>query len=218
MFTKSYSRTLLFTLIVLNNLWGQTKPQITNISIEVKRNGAFIQLQSSAPIDKKNITGWAADNGWFYLTVYNGITDTTLAAKTRTSYPVTAVEVVNTNESTQISYQIAQEIETFEFYQSTNPPEILLSLRFPVEDVKEELVQHIPPEVSLTKRKIGLPYYGRFRTALYIVGSSLTFAGILDQDNKSQSSWELISGVAILSGTYIYDQYIRPKILGEKTK
>lgn len=186
------------------------------MSIEIKQNGAFIQLHSSAAIDKKDITGWAADNGWFYLTIYNGVSDTTKIARTKYSYPITAIEAVNTDESTQISFQITRDIETFEFYQSTNPPEILLSLRFPIGEVREELAQRVPAEVSIKRRKAGSAYYPRFRTAMYIVGTSLTVAGILEQDNKSSSSWELISGISMIAGTYIYDHYLRPIFLGEK--
>ncbi len=215
----SFVATLFFGLVIFNSLWGQAKPQITNMSLDIKQNGAFIQLRSNLVIDKQDITGWVADNGWFYLTVYNAVSDTIALTKTNYSYPITNIEAINTDESTQISFQIAQEIETFEFYQSTNPPEILLSLRFPVGELIEDFAEHPKPIIAPTpKKRIESPYYKRFRTALYIVGTSLTLAGILEQDNKDASSWELISGITLIGSTYIYDQYIRPKLFKKKSK
>jgi len=195
---------------------GQMRPQITGINLEIKRNGAFVQLRSTTHVNKGDITGWAADNGWFYLTIYNAVSDTNTISNTDIMFPVTAVEAINTDESTQISFQIARSIETFEFYQSSNPPEILLSMRFPVSEIEDELAekQRSTTSPSPATKPMSLRYK-RFRTALYITGTSLTFAGILEQDNKSASSWELISGLTLLFGTYVYDHYLRPKLFGE---
>ncbi len=215
MHLKHYYKNLLFWAITFSMVNGQMRPQITGINLEIKRNGAFVQLRSTTHVNKGDITGWAADNGWFYLTIYNAVSDTNTISNTDFMFPITAVEAINTDESTQISFQIARSIETFEFYQSSNPPEILLSMRFPVSEIEEELAQKQPSTTSPSPAIKPLSLrYKRFRTALYITGTSLTFAGILEQDNKSASSWELVSGLTLLFGTYVYDYYIRPTLSG----
>jgi hypothetical protein len=135
------------------------------------------------------------------------------------------IQVDNSEESTQLALKIDQIIESFEFYESKSPPELLVSLRFPLTEIAGVL------EVEKDKMKTGetitttneeltantgilLPdHYKRIKTALYITGASLTIAGAAIEANKSEGfTWEIPTGLVMIAGTFIYDKYFhKPK-------
>ena len=54
----------------------------------------------------------------------------------------------NSGECTQLALRLEREVESFEFYQSDTPPEILLSLRFPVHEVFVQSKNDIQNNIS----------------------------------------------------------------------
>jgi len=204
---------------------AQTKSIITHINIDNKKNGAFVKLFTTAPVDQKYITGWTADDGWFYITVLNAIADSGRVVSSEIKYPVSQIQVNNTDESSQIALKIDKTIENFEFYQSKSPPEILLSLRFPVNEIASVLEQereNMGSTVSITTENgviesdtgIQIPDQSkRIRAALYLSGASLTIAGTALASGESEKfSWEIPIGLAMVAGTFIYDKYFhKPK-------
>lgn len=204
---------------------AQTKSIITHLNIDNKKNGAFVKLFATSPVDQKHITGWTGDNGWFYITVMNAIADSSRVVNSEIKYPVSEIQVNNTEESTQISLKIKKTIENFEFYQSKSPPEILVSLRFPIYEVAAVLEQERETMASAesitteqgqieTYTEVPIPdQYKRIRAALYLSGASLTIAGAALESSKSEGfSWEIPTGLALIAGTFIYDKYFhKPK-------
>ena len=204
---------------------AQTKSIITHINIENKKNGAFVKLFTTSPVEQKHITGWIADDGWFYITVMGAITDSGRVASSEIKHPISEIQVDNTDESTQIALKVKETIENFEFYQSKSPPEILVSLRFPIYEVAAVLEQEresMGSAESITTEEdqfdtdagVLIPdQYKRIRTALYLSGASLTIAGAALESSKSEGfSWEIPTGLAVLVGTFIYDKYFhKPK-------
>ena len=202
------------------SLNAQTKSIITHVNIENKKNGAFVKLFTTAQVDPKHITGWNGDDGWFYITVLNAIADSGRVADSELVYPVTQIQVDNAEESAQIAFKISKTIDKFEFYQSKSPPEILLSLRFPIGDVAAVLeqereimgsVESVTAEELQEEANQGVPIpdqYKRIRAALYLTGASLTIAGAAIESNKNENfTWEIPTGLAIIAGTFIYDKY-----------
>ena len=200
---------------------AQTKSIITHINIENKKNGAFVKLHTTTPVEQKHITGWSGDNGWFYITVMGAIADSGRVVNSDIKHPVSEIQVNNTDESTQIALKIKETIENFEFYQSKSPPEILISLRFPIFEVAAVLEQEretmasaetITTDESQIETDTGVlipDQYKRIRAALYLSGASLTIAGAALESNKSEGfSWEIPTGLAIIVGTFIYDKYV----------
>ncbi len=204
---------------------AQTKSIVTHLNIENKKNGAFVKLFTTSPVEQKNITGWNGEDGWFYITVMNAIADSGRVANSEIKYPVSEIQVNNADESTQIAIKVKETIENFEFYQSKSPPEILVSLRFPIFEVTAVLEQErenmssaesITAEAGQFETDTGVPIpdqYKRIRAALYLSGASLTIAGAALESSKSEGfSWEIPTGLAIIAGTFIYDKYFhKPK-------
>lgn len=204
---------------------AQTKSIITHLNIENKKNGAFVKLFTTAPVDQKHITGWDGGDGWFYITIMDAIADSGRVVNSEIKHPVSEIQVNNTDESTQIAIKIKKTIENFEFYQSKSPPEILLSLRFPIYEIAAVLEQErenmgSAETVTMYEGKIetdmgiAIPdQYKRIRAALYLSGASLTIAGTaLESTGSEKFSWEIPTGLAIIAGTFIYDKYFhKPK-------
>lgn len=199
---------------------AQTKSIITHLNIENKKNGAFVKIFTTSPVDPKHITGWTGNDSWFYITVLGAIADSGRVVNSEIKYPVSQIQVFNAEESTQLALKIDATIENFEFYQSKSPPEILVSLRFPINEIATVLEQERENMESVeyvttidgkieTDRGVQIPdQYKRIRAALYLSGASLTIAGAALQANKSENfSWEIPAGLAIIVGTFIYDKY-----------
>ena len=202
-----------FILIVLQSVPGQSKPEILDVTIDVKQNGIFIKFNTSVPVKLHNITGWSAESGWFYITILNAMSDSVAITNSAYRFPITNIQTANSGESTQIALKLDREVESFEFYRSDAPPEILLSLRFPVDEIfvhAEEGISKQPSKFEYRKKKS--QQYKRTRTGLYLLGSSLTIAGTMDMDNKNEMSWELPAGLLILAGTYFFDIVLYPKL------
>lgn len=199
---------------------AQTKSIITHLNIENKKNGAFVKIFTTTPVDPKHIAGWNGEDGWFYITVLNAIADSGRVVNSEIIYPVSQIQVDNAEESAQIALKIEQTIDKFEFYQSKSPPEILLSLRFPINDVVAVLEQerdNMESIESVTAEELQMEadegvripdQYKRIRAALYLTGASLTIAGAALESSKTEKfSWEIPMGLAIIAGTFIYDKY-----------
>ncbi len=198
------------------NLPGQTS--ITGLSIESKKNGAFLRIMTNKPVDLQYTSGWIRKDIYFYLTVMNARADTDRIMATPLIKPVTKLELSHVGESAQFAFELDQPLESFDLYQSDNPPEILVSLRFPITDVlaslqeaKEQSQPDFTPAPLMTAKQPG-PTYGKIRSALYLTGASLTVAGIITQDNSAGFSWEFGTGLGLILGTYFFDKHIKPKI------
>ena len=180
---------------------------ITDLKVEVKKNGVFLKIRSNKSIPKSAVTGWYSDNGWFYVTIMNAFIDTNLVENIKYPAPVKKIIVHNLEESVQISLAVPI-IETHEFLWYGNPRELLVSLRFPPESITPVFA-----EAKLNnKRNVNLESelnYSRMRNAALLIGSSLSIAGIVDSDGQGSIGWELPTGLGLLIVTYIYDRYIR---------
>ena len=218
-FNKKINIVIICLSLSIVSINAQTKSVITHLNIENKKNGAFVKLFTTASVDPKHITGWNADDGWFYITVMGAIADSGRVVNSEIKNPVSQVQVFNAEESAQIALKINKTIENFEFYQSKSPPEILVSLRFPINEVAAILEQEQENmgsvETFTVERQVEIKSieqipdrYKRIRASLYLTGASLTIAGAALQSNKSEDfSWEIPAGLAIIVGTFIYDKY-----------
>ncbi len=180
---------------------------ITDLKVEVKKNGVFLKIRSNKSIPKSAVTGWYSDNGWFYVTIMNAFIDTNLVENIKYPAPVKKIIVHNLEESVQISLAVPI-IETHEFLWYGNPRELLVSLRFPLESITPVFA-----EAKLNnKRNVNLESelnYSRMRNAALLIGSSLSIAGIVDSDGQGSIGWELPAGLGLLIVTYMYDRYIK---------
>lgn len=200
---KQINSLILFLLAGI--LSGQELNLITALDINAKQNGLMLTIRSDKPVPESNLSAWYAQTGWFYVTILNARSDTIALSKMRSNFPIIDIQSSNQENSTQIALKTAQPIEQFEFYFSEIPPEILASLRFPVEAVlasQKDGAQEYPKPVSRN--------YLLLRSGLYFGGISLTVAGIIGQDHQDETGWELPVGIGILFGTWLYDRTRSP--------
>ncbi len=193
---------------------GQTN--ITGLSIESKKNGAFLRIITDKPVDLQYTSGWIRKDIYFYLTVMNARANSDRILATPLLKPVTKLELSHVGESAQFAFELDRPLESFELYQSDRPPEILVSLRFPVTDVlaslqaaKEKSQPTITPPSKPFASVTGSTY-SKVRSALYLTGASLTVAGIIAQDNAAGLSWEFGTGLGLILGTLLFDKKIKP--------
>ena len=181
--------------------------KITDLKVEVKKNGIFLKIRSDEPIPENTVTGWYSDNGWFYVTIMNTSIDTNLVRRINYPAPIRTITFHNSAESVQISLAVPI-IETHEFLWPGNPRELLVSLRFPLESLKPVFADAKPigkPNVNLESEL----NYSRIRNAALLIGVSLSVAGVVASDGQEALGWELPTGLGLLIVTYIYDRYIR---------
>ena len=180
---------------------------ITDLQVEVKKNGIFLKIHSDKPIPENTVTGWFSDNGWFYATIMNAYIDTNLVERIKYPAPVQNIIVHNSAESVQISLAVPI-IETHEFLWPGNPRELVVSLRFPIKTIKPVFAEANPSNENNSNLVTKLNY-SRMRTAALLIGVSLSVSGIVDSDGQDSIGWELPTGLGLLIATYLYDRYIK---------
>jgi len=180
---------------------------ITDLKVEVKKNGIFLKIRSDKPIPENTVTGWYSNNGWFYVTIMNTSIDTNLVKRIIYPAPIRTITFHNSAESVQISLAVPI-IETHEFLWPGNPRELVISLRFPIKTIKPVFAEANPSNENNANLATELNY-SRMRTAVLLIGVSLSVSGIVDSDGQDSIGWELPTGLGLLIATYLYDRYIR---------
>jgi len=102
------------------------------LNIEEKANGTILRIKTRERFSNGNISAFKHNNGWFYLTIKGGIIDSAEVKRTDTRGVVRKVVADQFDESVQLAFQLRSNIEGFEFYQSTKPDEIVVTLRAPL--------------------------------------------------------------------------------------
>ena len=105
---------------------------ITGLAIEDKANGTILRIKTRKRFDEKYISTFFHKNGWFYVTVQEGIVDSSEIQKTDTRGIIKNIVANQLGESAQLAFQLRSEVERYEFYQSVDPSEIIVTLRTPL--------------------------------------------------------------------------------------
>ena len=112
---------------------------INTVAIEQKSNGTILRVNTSRQFSDGDISSFVNNNGWFYLTVREGIIDTSMIKKTDTRGVVTKVTSNQFDESAQLAFRLRSDIIGHEVYQSSDPNAIVVTLRTPF----KKLASHI---------------------------------------------------------------------------
>ena len=112
---------------------------INGVVIEQKSNGTILRVNTSRQFSDGDISSFVNNNGWFYLTVREGIVDTSMIKKTDTRGVVTKVTSNQFDESAQLAFRLRSDIIGHEVYQSSDPNAIVVTLRTPF----KKLASHI---------------------------------------------------------------------------
>ena len=181
--------------------------KITDIKINSKKNGIFLTIHSNKPLSRENAAGWYSETGWFYTTIMDAQIDTNLIEVINTPPIVKKVSLHNTRESVQISLKVPP-IEIHDFFESDNPNELMIALRFPLATMDPILAEAKSAHKSNIDIQTALNY-NQIRNSLILVGTSLFIAGIISSDDQDKIGWELFTGMGLLIATYLYDRYIQ---------
>ena len=181
--------------------------KITDIKINSKKNGVFLTISSNQPLSRATVTGWYSENGWFYTTIMNARIDTNMVETIKTPSIVNKINLHNTSESVQISIKVPM-IEMHDFFDSDNPNELMLALRFPISSIENVLSEAKSVHESNLDMQTAFNY-NQIRNASLLVGASLAIAGIISSDEQETIRWEFITGLGLLIATYLYDRYIQ---------
>jgi len=105
---------------------------ITGVTIQQKSNGTLIKISTTREFPLDSYRAWInRELGWLYLTIVNGISDSISITSAATTGAVVKIVPVQMEESTQLSFKLKGEVEKPEIYQTTNPYQIVISLRTP---------------------------------------------------------------------------------------
>ena len=104
---------------------------ITDLNIEQKANGTILTVYTREQFNDGHISSFEHDNGWFYITVQDGIVDTTKINKSDTRGVIAKVTANQFAQSAQLAFRLRSEIIGYEVFQSSDPNAIVITLRTP---------------------------------------------------------------------------------------
>ena len=126
------SRIVILAMATFNFVISQ-KSQVEKINIDSKKNGLTISIFSDVKIQSSQITGWYNQlTSWSYITVYNASGNVEALNKTFVGSEITALEIIQLDESLQLGLRTINPIEQFEFYNESTDSIITASLRYPL--------------------------------------------------------------------------------------
>ena len=79
---------------------------INNINISQKANGTILRIKTSQSFPDGNISSFFHENGWFYITVANGLVDTTEIRKSDPKGVVKKIVADQLGNTSQIAFQM----------------------------------------------------------------------------------------------------------------
>lgn len=109
-----------------------TKFNVNSLTIDEKANGTILRIRTSKYFKDGDISVFKHQNGWFYVTINGGLVDAAELQRTETRGVVQLVTYDQMDESVQLALKLRSEIEGYEFYQSHDPNEIIVTLRSPL--------------------------------------------------------------------------------------
>ena len=115
------------------------KFNINNVNIEQKSNGTILRVKTSKQFSDGDISSFINTNGWFYLTIKDGLVDTSMIKKTQMKGVVTKVISNQFDESAQLAFRVRTQIIGHEVYQSSDPNTIVVTLRTPFKKLSSHI-------------------------------------------------------------------------------
>ncbi|MBL7052510.1 MAG: N-acetylmuramoyl-L-alanine amidase [Candidatus Marinimicrobia bacterium] len=113
---------------------------ITGVQIQEKANGTILRIATTKTFKEDQINFWVHSAQTLYVTVAGGRLDSIYIAQSPVCGVVSDVVPIQLEHSVQIAFKLRKNIQTPELYQSTNPNEIIISLRTPItEDISKRL-------------------------------------------------------------------------------
>ena len=133
-------------LLFISILFGQPKPKIVHtdvISESEKMEATFI---FDEVIDRDDVSGWIDRNYYFTLSLFNVSFESKQKLNKDFKYPLISIETAATDESVQIIFYTAKEIESYQLIRHSKGKNVLIILNYSDKEKKQkkedgELVQ-----------------------------------------------------------------------------
>jgi hypothetical protein len=171
---------------------------LKTVSFQGKENGLIVEFVFENPISPDSINAWQSQTDWFYFTLYNVLSDTTLLLEnTLLRKPVQKFQPIIIEKSTQIGIKLKNRIESFEILRMHNNNTLNAQLYYPLENFASlSSVSAYHKE----KRKFS-SRFSRSKSWLLLIGSGYTLTGLMNDNQKMNT--ELKIGIGTLVFTYI---------------
>ena len=115
------------------------KFNITDISIDIKSNGTIIRLATKTPFSENGISSFINKHGWFYLTISGGVVDTSVINSGLIRGVVRKIESDQIGKTAQVAFKLGSKVVGHEWYQNTNPNELVIVLRTPLGKLEDHI-------------------------------------------------------------------------------
>ena len=128
-YVKQYFR-LIQWFLFLSFLIGQPKSKIVHtdvISESEKMEATFI---FDEVIDRDDVSGWIDRNNYFTLSLFNVSFDSKQKLNKKFKYPLLSIETAYTNESVQIIFHTAKEIDSYQLIRHSKGKNVLIILNY----------------------------------------------------------------------------------------
>ena len=182
-------------------LYAQSN-ELKSIQIESKKNGIIISMAFNSSFDFANITGWQANSGWFYITLYKSTGDSTSLSNRELPQGIKEFQVIESAESIQLGLKIIEPIEQFDFSLGNGENAIEATLLYSttylagLETIKQ---------MNLDSHKRLFPE--GVRNWFYLTGTGLTFTGLM-QNADDRMNTQTKTGVGLLIVTFLMDKIL----------
>ena len=129
LFIKQYFR-LIQWFLFLSFLIGQPKSKVvhTNIISESEKMEATFIFDEV--IDRDDVSGWIDRNNYFTLSIFNVSFDSKQKLNKEFKYPLLSIETAYTNESVQIIFHTAKEIDSYQLIRHSKGKNVLIVLNY----------------------------------------------------------------------------------------
>ena len=136
-YVKQFFR-LIKWLLFISFLIGQPKTKIVHtdvISESKKMEASFI---FDKVIDRDDVSGWIDRNNYFTLSLFNVSFESKQKLNKDFKYPLISVETADTDESVQIIFYTAKEIESYQLIRHSKGKNVLVILNYLDKEKKQK--------------------------------------------------------------------------------
>ena len=109
---------------------AQQMPSIDFAKSESLETGLKIEFYLTSPLQRKDVSGWIEQEKWFILNFYNVIKPDSNFVRNISDYPIQDIQQVWTNNSLQITFQIAREIGSSDVILHNDGKAVTVSITF----------------------------------------------------------------------------------------
>jgi hypothetical protein len=188
---------LILLSIFFFNILNADLSIIKSFNLYSKKNGIIAEFNVNSINEIKNISGWQAKSGWFYITLYGYDGDTAKIRPQTLPKEIHKLQIIKVDKSIQLGIKLPNRIEYFNIEPDYNKSTIYTSLYYKNEILTKVIEnQSFKYPLSRINKLIGLKKW------LYTTGLGLTISGISNkQQNIKRTQTGIGLGIIVLTST-----------------